>query len=103
MTEYSITVTEAELDVVRLALGRMVNPRKVPAKRAPGATRVPSMGKPPKLSDGARITVASQWRGAIADPERWRYKLAYAAASNTGRRNVDEVFRAWGLAVPERG
>jgi len=34
MTSYNIEVTEAELGVVRLALGRMVTPKPVRAKRA---------------------------------------------------------------------
>lgn len=40
-THYTITVSAAELDVVRLALGRMVEPKPVPKRKAAVSAGVP--------------------------------------------------------------
>lgn len=43
---FTIEVSEAELDVVRLALGREVTPKPVRSKRAPVETFSPQTGDP---------------------------------------------------------
>lgn len=99
MTKYTIQVTAAELEVVALALGRMLSPKPVP-ERKPAGVKVYSHGKPPKLSDGARRRVTEQWSEAVKDPAKWRAELATFAATNMGYYgNAEAVEKAWGISA----
>lgn len=94
---FVIQVTEAELDVVRHALGRMLSPKKV-AERKPAGPKVYSHGKPPRIAAGQVPRYEEGWKKAIEDPAKWRTVLAYNAANNTGRMgNVADVEKAWGI------
>lgn len=53
MSTYLIEVSGAELDVVRLALGRMVEPKPAPKPRE--AVKRPTFPKPPRLPKGSPI------------------------------------------------
>lgn len=97
MTRYYVTVTEAELEVVRLALGRMLEPRKVPERNAAKAPNVYSHGKPPKLTDKQRLDVTRRWADAVANPNRWHDDLQFSAGKGTNRYG-DSVTKAWGLS-----
>jgi len=99
MTSYNIEVTEAELDVVRLALGRMVTPKPIRAKRATAkhsAVKLPTLGKVARLSGESFLTIAGLWAGAVKDPTTWRAQLANRAAAATNR-NAYDVEAAWGI------
>jgi hypothetical protein len=99
MTNYTIQVTEAELAVVALALGRMLSPKPV-VERKPAGPKVYSHGKPPKLNDGLKMRTEEGWKKAVEDPAQWRTTLAYVAANNTGRMgNVADVEKAWGISA----
>lgn len=106
MTKVRIEVSLAELDVVRLALGRMVEPI-TPAKRV-ARPAVRSMGKPPTLTAKAKAYLEHEWatvvQRSIDEPGHWGNLLAShvgagKAADFLGRRSVDEVKRAWGVEV----
>ena len=99
MTSYNIEVTEAELGVVRLALGRMVTPKPVRAKRATAkhsAVKLPTLSKAPRLSPGAFVRVSKLWAEAVEKPGSWRFRLMTRAAVATGR-NAYDVETAWGI------
>jgi hypothetical protein len=97
---YVIEVSGAELDVVRLALGRMVEPKPT---RAPRRTSTPRryVPKPPRLTPTRFADVSCRWERACADPARWRVELADGVAAGgrmgAGYTHASDVFRAWGL------
>lgn len=100
--KYAIVVSGAELEVIALALGRMLDPKVIAPKRAPVAKR-PAVypRKPPTLTDKARPLLEERWRKAVDDPQAWRNELAWAAGKATGRYGA-AIFAAWGLD-PETG
>ena len=96
---FSIQVSEAELAVVALALGRMLSPRAVPVKKASAVKRPAAYrSKPPKLSAGQFLKVTERWEAAVADPEKWRIHLQNMAAGSTGRHGTD-IEKAWGIVA----
>lgn len=100
---FSITVSEAELDVVRLALGRMVEPKPVRSRAAAPKRRPVYPGKPPRLTDKQYSNVSHRWGIACGSPQHWRNDLIKRAALATNRQYAGgDVARAWGLD-PETG
>jgi hypothetical protein len=93
---YTVTLTEAELEVAALALGRMLDPKPVKERKPAGPKRYTP--KPPSLPRGQFAKTEERWAKAVEAPEKWREELAYQAAIATGRHgNTDAVRRAWGI------
>ena len=99
MSQHLIAVSSAELDVIRLAIGRMVKPEPAAPKRAARKPAAPKLGngKPRGLSDQQRHSVESRWERAIAEPKAWHVNLAGRLAKPMGYRDADAVAAAWGL------
>lgn len=95
--KYSIIVSEAELQVVSLALGRMLDAKPI-VERKPAAVKRGPVSKPPRLSAGQFDKVTNRWAEAVEYPHRWRAQLAGNAGKNTGR-TADDVARAWGVTL----
>ena len=94
MSRYSITVSGAELDVVTLALGRMLDAKPI-VDTQPKTTRTPRV-KPPTLPRGGFVKLADRWAEAVTDPTKWHYPLQYRAAEATNHQASD-IRRAWGI------
>jgi hypothetical protein len=100
---YTITLSQAELDLVHddlaRSLGRMLDPKPVREPRARVPKRRPVYpAKPPRLTEKRYAIVTRQWEEACAYPQRWRNQLIMHVARETGRdSDYDSVCRAWGL------
>ena len=94
VSRYSIIVSGAELDVVTLALGRMLDAKPIvtPRERTKAAPRV----KPPTLPRGGFVELTDRWAEAVADPDKWHYPLLFSAAAGTNRQASD-IRAAWGI------
>lgn len=97
---FTIIVSQAELDVVSLALGRPLEPKPVRERRA-AAPKAPRPYRPrlPRLSDAQFSAVTSGWAEACEDPTAWRLRLAGDAGRGTfylyGTPRA--IAQAWGL------
>lgn len=96
MTSYTITLSEAELAVVALALGRMLSPKPVAERKPAGVKRAPAL-KPPKLGSKFEPT-AKRWAAAVEEPAKWRDGLAGRVAHEMGYGTPSRVLAAWGIA-----
>lgn len=98
---YTVELTEAELDIVKAALGRTPAAKPVRERRAAAAPTV-RMGKPPRLTDRHRVDLAGRWevavQRAIDAPGSWGDYLAAGVSTTMGYHgNADAVKRAWGI------
>jgi hypothetical protein len=115
--KYTVTISEAELDVVRLALGRMLEAKPIVerkprnlgvfdpdtgdgaldtfmrASRLKNGPPKPERAKPtPKfpygLSKSRDPQARRNWADAVNDPARWRFTLLERAARAIGRTAI---------------
>lgn len=91
---FTITLSEAELQVATLALGRFLSPRKV-VERKPAGPRA-YVHKVGRLSDGRYSKLTGDWEAATIAPETWRARLQASAGAATNRQPHD-VAAAWGI------
>ena len=91
---FTVTLSEAELSVATLALGRFLSPRKVTVRKVAGPRAY--VHKVSRLSDGRFLAVAEDWAEAVAKPQRWHDKLQAAAGAATNRPAY-QVAAAWGI------
>jgi hypothetical protein len=107
MTNYTITVSGAELAIVRRVLGRMTDAKEV-KPRAVGkpATFARVFGKPPTLTPKQKQYVETQWRELVAaqagHPGAWgevmlesilNARPGYRMGYGTG----EQIKAAWGI------
>ena len=94
MTRYTVIMSGAELEVVALALGRMLDAKPIVAPRE--RAKRPAAVKPPTLRRGAFVKLTKRWEAAVEDPTKWHYPLQYRAAAATNRQ-ASEMNRVWGI------
>jgi hypothetical protein len=107
MTNYTITVSGAELDVIRLAIGRMCEPKEVKPRAVKPKTFARVFGKPPTLNPKQKQYVETQWRALVErqaeHPGAWgevmldsilnHARLGYRMGYGTG----EQIKAAWGI------
>jgi hypothetical protein len=66
MTNYTITVSGAELAIVRRVLGRMTDAKEVKPRAVKPKTFARVFGKPPTLNPKQKQYVETRWRELVA-------------------------------------
>lgn len=101
MTRYTVAMSAAELNVVTLALGRMLDAKPI-VERANTRPKAAPRRKPPTLGRGQFGAVAERWAKAVADPSKWHHPMICEAGRNTNRE-AHTIERAWGIVTPAGG
>jgi hypothetical protein len=106
MTNYTITVSGAELGIVRRVLGRMTDAKEVKPRAVKPATFARVFGKPPTLTPERKQYVETEWHALVerqaGHPGAWgevmlnsilNARPGYRMGYGTG----EQIKAAWGI------
>lgn len=102
MTSYRVTLSEAELAVVSLALGRFLSPTKIAERKPAGPKRYAH--KVGKLSPSQQTGLVGRWADAVeragSASGSWSDALAWGVVRDgLGYSTAEAVRKAWGIAA----